>query len=320
MTVLWPLRGKPQTSWSPGALFMAPRTKGGVQVRYHAGLDLKAGEGDDVIAPEDLTVVDTYRGWDGTAKATLVHTASGRSLLLGCTNATLSEGATAKAGDVVAKIGHYTRTVNGQPVKSSMLHLQVYDAKISASEANKWQSWSVSADKPPHLIDPKLYLDGATVLEPNAGEGGDLTIDVPCPLVDGLPVCLASHASMWADELAKAVDAALASYTAAGWADLPELPPDVIAAVELFNAAADVLDRFKDGSLGGSANAQVQTITQAIRDCAASRLVFEQAATPSAPPAIASSGDDGSGIVVGVAVGVVALVVVGGVLYAMSGK
>lgn len=308
--ILWPLRSPPQTSWSDGSIFAAPRSKNGKQVRYHAGLDLKAADGDDVIAPEDLAVVDVDRGWDGTARATLVHTASGHALLLGCTNAAVPEGTKLKAGEVVAKIGHYTRVVEGVEVRSSMLHLQIYDAPITALEANQWQSWPVDSPRPPHLIDPLVYLEGAVI--PAAPAEDALTLDVPCPLVDGLPVCLVSHVELWAKRLAAAVDEALAVYMAAGWAERPHPPDAIVVAVDMFNVSADVLDTYKDGQLVGTHDQQVRALTQAIGDCDLARAVF--AIRPSASKSGSSSG---AALAVGA---VVTFAVVGAVVYASTRK
>jgi hypothetical protein len=313
VTTLWPLRGSPQTSWNASTLFKARRPWDAdlPQTRWHAGLDLKAAEGDDVLAPEDLEVVDVDRGWDGTAKATLVHTASGHSLLLGCTalGSAPPPGTKVPAGHVVARIGYYTRTVNGKPVHSSMLHLQVYDAKISATEANKWQSWKVGADRPPHLIDPKDYLSGATPVEPQAGQGGELTEDVPCPLVDGLPVCLASTAAEWATRLAKACVRAQLAHEAAGWPKVDPLPASVLQGEADYSQAYFELQDYKAGKLPAD---PAQAVTRLVAACKLARAA--EAAFLGGSPQGGSSGSGGDGSA-GVILGVVGgLVVVGGAL------
>lgn len=299
----WPLRGPRQKTWNAATVFQArrpwdPKYK---QTRLHAGMDLHASYLDDVIAPEDSEIVAVDRGWDGTAKATLVHTASGRSLLLGCTEPGTSPpvGTKVPRGGVLAKIGRYTRVQDGKTIHSSMLHLQVYDARITPAEANKWQSWPLGEPRPPHLVDPRDYL--ALADEPAAPAPapvpGQPTEDEPCPYVNGLQVCQASQVSFWEARLSGDLNATYAAFLP--WDKLPagQRPEDVRRGVELYNGASAVLAQ---APRSGDDNARVRQLLAGLGDSRRARALFE--GRPGA-------GSGGSGAGAAIAVGGVVVAV-----------
>lgn len=207
MTIAWPLPTPVQTEFNPSVRFKAKRPWGGTQERWHAGLDLRAKEGTPILAPEPCVIVDVDRGWDGTAKATLVHTASGHSLLLGCTalGSAPPVGTKVPTGGVLATVGHYTKT---DDTKSSMLHFQAYNELITPAQANARQSWKLGAPQPQGLIDPLVYLAGAEDLPakdlPDPAPPGPLvsasdgrTGAAPCHTVNGVQVCSLPDVSAW---------------------------------------------------------------------------------------------------------------------------
>lgn len=300
----WPLRGPRQTTWNPSTLFEARRPWGDdvPQTRLHAGLDLQAAYKDDVLAPEECTLVDVDRGWDGSARATLVHTASGRSLLLGCTEEAPPPGTIVPAGSVLARIGRYTRTVKGQPVYSSMLHLQVYDERITAGQANKWQSWALGADRPPHLIDPMTYLD--LLDAPPAAPWDGPTPEVPCPLVDGVQVCQTAHVAWWEDRVRRHLRGSMDRFLAAGWdrVEPAARPEPVREGVRLYNHAGDVVDA---GARSADPAARVRELVTADAEARRSGELF----------AGGSGGESGGG---GLAAALAGVLLAGGAM-ALSG-
>lgn len=106
------------------------------------------------------------------------------------------------------------------------------------------------------------------------------TLDDPCP--GG--TCTYAHVGQWVHALADEIDAALNRYNSRGWAEVNPLPPAVAAAVEKFNAAADVYDQYKDGALGGDLAAQVQALAKATAACVEAGNVFMQALPDSPAP------------------------------------
>lgn len=220
MKPLWPLATPVQTQFSPSAVYMANRaaSKTAPAGRFHAGQDLQASEGALILATELTTVVAVNRGWDGTAKATLVHVESGHSLLLGCTalDSAPPPGTVVEPGKMIASVGYYTKQ---DGTHSSMLHFQAYDALITAAQANSWQSWHKENPKPPHLIDPMVYLAGAqaqvdppsdTPPGPDVKAEGGLNTAKPCTSINGQMVCMLDHVAAWRVALGKYMTETLA--------------------------------------------------------------------------------------------------------------
>lgn len=212
--MLWPLRTKKQTHFNASVLFKAkrPSSKTAKQTRYHAGVDVSASVGDEVLAPEDMVIVDADRGWEETVVATLVHTASGKSILFGglAPHTSLPAGTTLQAGQAFARIGTY-------PKGSSMLHFQLYEAPISSHEANHTQQWRLNEAKPAHLIDPMDYLmatvQGVDITPPPDPDLGEIqrTPENPCVRVNGILACQLPDIEDWRNRLAHAVDLALST-------------------------------------------------------------------------------------------------------------
>ncbi|MFY0531493.1 hypothetical protein [Nannocystis pusilla] len=288
-------------------VFQAKRPWSGEQTRYHAGVDVRATKGLPILAPEDLVIVAVDRGWEGTAKATLVHTTSGKSILFGCTAPGTAPpvGTLIKAGSEVARVGVY-------PKGSSMVHFQLYDAKISPSEANKWQSWKFGTAKPPHLSDPMPYLLGAHEEPPKKPETetstGRTDVD-PCPRIDGQLVCMLPDVAAWTETarneitLTKAVLATLLAAPDDLWTEAANSADAKFANDADFVLLAE--DQGETANLG--ANERVLRLVAAVkvaRDC---RQVFQQALNKK--PGRKPSGGGGGGGMIGALIG---LGVVGG--------
>lgn len=205
----WFLKTPIQTEFGPGDRFMAKRPSGSdPQERYHTGLDIEASEGSVILAPEPCTIVDTDRGWSGTAKAVLVHTDSGFSILFGCTALGSSPpiGTHLTTGQMVGSVGYYTKT-NG--VHSPMLHVQTYNELMSPVQVNHAQAWYLGNPVPNGLIDPLEYMAlGVTPSNPapdiakqpadlQVQADGGLTGEVPCPVINGQQVCLVNQVEAW---------------------------------------------------------------------------------------------------------------------------
>lgn len=243
--MLWPLRTQKQEHFNSSVVFKAKRPVKGPQTRYHAGVDVSASAGDEVLAPEDMIIIDADRGWEQTVVATLAHTASGKSILVGGLepHTSLPAGTNVKAGQAFAKIGTY-------PKGSSMLHFQLYDAQISPIQANHAQSWSFGAPKPAHLIDPMDYLlkavQGQDITPPPSPDLDDInrTPENPCVRVNGILACQLPDIEAWRGDLSRAVGLAFPTKQAMEtW--IAQYPGEWDAKV-----AADVnqaLDRIEEG-------------------------------------------------------------------------
>lgn len=273
MTVAWPLPTPVQTQFSPATLFKAKRPWGGTQTRWHAGLDLQAKQGTPILAPEPCTIVDVDRGWDGTAKATLVHTDSGYTLLLGCTalGSAPPEGTKVPTGGVLASVGFYTKS---DTTKSSMLHLQVYEGLLTPAQANTRQSWKVDAPRPEGLIDPRDYLNGAKELPapdlPDPAPPGPLvsasdgrTGAAPCHVVNGVQVCSLPDVSAWRAALTSYRNAAeplIAKANEMVGKKLLSWTPAASDAVDACGEADLLLNDYANNEVGGLPDDQVQDL------------------------------------------------------------
>ncbi|MCY0985799.1 M23 family metallopeptidase [Nannocystis sp. ILAH1] len=167
----WPLSSPPK-KWKPGSKFGVKRPWGSANpTRFHCGIDLSAGLGTPVLAPESGVILAVDQGWEAPAKAVILHLDSGLTALMGG----VAKGSSPPKGtrvcpgqavgcmtDVVAKIGPY-------PNGSTMLHFQLYKRHLTVSELNKQKAWYADRSQPPDLIDPADYLTAAmngTPLDP----------------------------------------------------------------------------------------------------------------------------------------------------------
>lgn len=209
----WPLRTKKQEHFNAGVLFKAKRPTNKPQTRYHAGVDLSASLNDEVLAPEDMIIVDADRGWEETVVATLAHTASGKAIIFGGLKkgTSLPKNTMLKAGQPFARIGAY-------PKGSTMLHFQLYDALISPAEANHTQSWYVNTPKPAHLTDPMPYLtslmQGHEDQQVPADDDPIRTEQSPCVRVNGSLACMLPDIDFWRAQLVSVVKLAQAAKAA----------------------------------------------------------------------------------------------------------
>jgi murein DD-endopeptidase MepM/ murein hydrolase activator NlpD len=113
--------------------------------RHHCGIDIRAKEGTPVYATEAGTV--RTQGWDGaTAKAVLINTDRGTTVLLGAVRPEVATGERVRAGQRVATVGRY-------PGGGSMLHFEFYEREVSSNK--KWP-WGQPA--PAGLTNPADYL------------------------------------------------------------------------------------------------------------------------------------------------------------------
>lgn len=310
--VLWMLPTPRQTQYNASVHFKArrPWSPSEAHTRHHCGVDVRATKGMPVLAPEDLVIVATDRGWEGPeAKATLVHTTTGRSILFGAVQPGTSPpvGTLLKAGSEVARIGVY-------PKGSSMLHFQLYDAKITPSQANMWQSWKVGNPQPPHLIDPMPYLLGAheePVPAPASESGGGRTDVDPCPRINGQLVCMLPDVVAWTDAARKEIELTQAKL------DVLMKAPDSLwgeaenVADEKFlnDALAVYVDEINGKMANLGANERVQRLLAAIKVAQQTRNVFEQALKGGGKGGTSAARKSGGGGMIGLLLG---LGVVGG--------
>lgn len=145
----WPLTHRGEVPTSGGRAFGARRSDG---ARHHAGIDLAAIVGDEVLATEDGRVVATQPFNGPRAHAILVEMDSGVVVLYG-------EVEPHSWGDFGIGIG--SRVVRGQkiarvgvnPGGSSMLHFELYHRGTRMNER-----WLAGHPMPANLIDPTGYL------------------------------------------------------------------------------------------------------------------------------------------------------------------
>jgi murein DD-endopeptidase MepM/ murein hydrolase activator NlpD len=154
--VTFPLRGRPAESYHerPRA-FRAPRDGG---AREHAGCDLYAAAGDDVLAMEAGTVTrDCYPFYD-VVFALEVTSAAGRVIRYG----EISGAAGIRLGTLIDEGQPIARVGKMQTVSQAMLHLEIYDGTGTGSLTDR--------ERPPFmrradLVDPTELLDAAVILE-----------------------------------------------------------------------------------------------------------------------------------------------------------
>lgn len=160
--ITWPLKTTPKKA-KPGGVFKAKRPWGGTQTRWHAGYDLGAPLGSPVLAPEAGVIVAPDSGWEYDSKtgkgvkSIILASDSGHTWLLGGIrpgSSPLKAGDRVEAGDKIAEVGEYKGG-------GKMLHVQLYDAKLTEAQVNKRKKWPKDQPAPENLIDPAPLLDAA---------------------------------------------------------------------------------------------------------------------------------------------------------------
>lgn len=154
---VWPIALTPM-HWKGGGKFGARRpwkpTK--PQTRYHVGVDLGAALGTPVRAPEAGVVLAGDHGWEAPVRAVVMHSDSGRTILLGGVKAGSGppKGTRVAAGQIVGEVGAY-------PLGDTMCHVTVWSRPLTLSEVYARQSWALGTPKPEALIDPADLLKSA---------------------------------------------------------------------------------------------------------------------------------------------------------------
>lgn len=154
----WPLpRVTKRVATYGGKAFGAARKRGR---RHHAGVDIIAPRGAEVVAPESGVVVATQRFNGPNAHALLLQTDTGPVILFG----EVEPGSWNQYG---AAIG--SRVEGGQPVAqvginpggSTMLHYEMYQEGTSRNH-----QWWKGGAAPSQLLDPTVYLEAAASGDP----------------------------------------------------------------------------------------------------------------------------------------------------------
>jgi murein DD-endopeptidase MepM/ murein hydrolase activator NlpD len=155
--VVWPLPTAPPATTSMGSRFMAKRPAKGTQTRYHTGQDYAAKPGTSVLSPENGVVLASNSGWESEksgdqvvgVKAIVITSDSGFTWLLGGIRPSsgVATGTRVSAGQRVAEIGTY-------PGGDSMLHVTLYEGKLTREEVEARKQWRVGFAAPKGLVDP----------------------------------------------------------------------------------------------------------------------------------------------------------------------
>jgi murein DD-endopeptidase MepM/ murein hydrolase activator NlpD len=152
---IFPLRFRPKESYHEHPRCFGNAREGGN--RSHAGCDLYAPPGTDILAVEDGIVLRTGYQFYLSSIAIYIEHASGviRYCELGEISESLKIGSTVRAGQVIAKIGK----LQGLPL--SMLHLEMYSGTVSGPLSN----FQVPPyDRRKDLMDPTPFLDACILL------------------------------------------------------------------------------------------------------------------------------------------------------------
>lgn len=164
VSFIFPLRQKPNIDYHNGGRhFTAPRNGG---TRKHAGCDLIAAKGTEILAMADGQVIQSpYYFFSGTYALEVKHD-NGMVVRYCEISQTLprgiKSGARVSRGQVIAYVG---RLDSG----SSMLHLEMYQGTKSGPLTQTGNIYKRRSD----LVDPTPYLDNAltSTREPGVGEG-----------------------------------------------------------------------------------------------------------------------------------------------------
>lgn len=151
MSPLWPVP-KSARRWRSTSFGSARPWKSPNPTRHHSGIDIRAKQGDPVLAPDGGTVIDST-GWRGAnTRAVLLQMDGGPVLVFGAVapGSYPLDGTRVERGEQIATIGKY-------PGGSQMLHLEVYQVGTT-----KRKPWYWGKPQPSGLINPTNYLQ-ATV-------------------------------------------------------------------------------------------------------------------------------------------------------------
>ena len=168
---IFPLRSRPSLSYKTGGrYFGAPRSYG----RKHAGCDLIAPPGTNVLAMADGKVIHSYGFWEGTNALEIKH--DNGMIIRYCEISVVSAmtpGTRVSQGQVIAQIKRSNRNTN-------MLHLEIYKGTSSGQLTQKQNSSNYHYVTPrkyqrrSDLLDPTPYLDGKIdKLQPGEGRVND---------------------------------------------------------------------------------------------------------------------------------------------------
>lgn len=160
---VFPLHRRPDQDYHTGSRRFGADRRGG---RKHAGCDLIAPEGTEILAMADGRVIrGPYLFYSGTY-ALEVKQDDGRVVRYGEIQQLLPSGvevgAPVSCGQVIARVG---RLDSG----SSMLHLEMYEGTQNGSLTQAGNQYKRRAD----LIDPTPHLDGAPLLGERPQDVGD---------------------------------------------------------------------------------------------------------------------------------------------------
>ncbi len=151
----FPLRARPAHSYKTGGRnFGASRSKG----RLHAGCDLLANVGAEILAIKDGVVIqDAYPFYLGTYALEINH---GDFVIrygeISRVAANISKNVAVKRGQVIAYVGEL-KFKSGK--KMSMLHLEMYSGKVQGRLTTSNKPYKRRSD----LLDPTTYLDKAVI-------------------------------------------------------------------------------------------------------------------------------------------------------------
>jgi len=161
LSPLWPLP-RSRRRWRPSSFGQARPFGSSKPTRAHEGIDIRAKEGDPVLAPTDGTVIGV-QGWDGpNTRGLLFQSWGGPVLVFGAVKPGSypkpgTPAATVKRGEKIAEIGRY-------PGGSTMLHFEVWKVGTTKRKPWPWRPTQAERDavRPAALVNPQKYL-AATV-------------------------------------------------------------------------------------------------------------------------------------------------------------
>lgn len=155
---VWPLPDVRKRVATYGGLAFAASRKSGL--RHHAGVDILAPKGAEVVAPEAGVLVRSQRFNGPQAHALLLQTKTGPVILLGevlpgsWSEYGLDIGSAVERGQPIARVG-----IN--PGGSTMLHYEMYREGTTRNH-----QWMQGAPPPSELLNPTVYLETAAAGQP----------------------------------------------------------------------------------------------------------------------------------------------------------
>ena len=229
---VFPQRKRPALDYKSGGREFGARRSGGR--RKHAGCDLKAPKGTEILAMADGRVIRGPYAFYGGTFALEVRHANGMVVRYGEIDGKAPKGVRAGAdvlrGQVIACVG---RLDSG----NSMLHLELYAGDQSGPLTQPGNPFMRRAD----LVDPTPYLDQAPLLE---SLGAELEVPAEAELEDRGKNPEPREPSRWDEALRKAQTTGASKTTAAQ----DHLEPGVKASRKLaeadLNRVKKLADRF----------------------------------------------------------------------------